>query len=45
MIISLTSPASKLLSVRFHFVDKYLCSLIIETAFEISDAFCYPIKN
>ena len=30
MIVSLTSPATKLLSIRFHFVDKYLCSLISE---------------
>jgi len=29
MIVSLTSPATKLLSVRFHFVDNNLCSLII----------------
>ena len=27
MIGSLTGPATKLLSIRFHFVDKYLCSL------------------
>ena len=27
MIVSLTT--TKLVSVRFHFVDKYLCSLII----------------
>ena len=31
MIVSLTSPATKLLSVRFHFVDNNLCSLIIKS--------------
>ena len=29
MIISLTSPATKLLLIQFHFVDAYFCSLII----------------
>ena len=45
MIVSLTSPATKLLLVRFHFVDKYLCNLIIKSPFKFLDAFCYPSKT
>ena len=35
----LLSPATNLLSVRFHIVDKYLHSLIIYTSFQISRVF------
>ena len=35
----LLSPATNLLSVRFHIVDKYLHSLVIWTSFQISRGF------
>ena len=38
----LLSPATNLLSVRFHIVDKYLHSLIIQTSFQISRGFLLP---
>ena len=41
----LLSPATNLLSVRFHIVDKYLHSLIIETSFQISRGFLLPDRN
>ena len=42
MIVSLTGPATKLLSVRFHFVNKSLGGLIILISFEISRGFWLP---
>ena len=41
----LLSPATNLLSVRFHIVDKYLHSLIIQTSFQIPRGFFYPIET
>ena len=41
----LLSPATNLLSVRFHIVDKYLHSLIISTSFQISRGFLLPDWN
>ena len=48
-IVSLTSPATKLLSIQFHFVDKYLnilSSLIILSLFSnFQGQFCYTVET
>ena len=44
MIVSLTGPATKLLSVPFHFVNKSLCGLSFKSPLKFPEAFCYPLK-